>query len=413
MSYSTALSIYLALIVCVSAGKIKSFDYGNVKPLRLRHVLPEVNMNVSQMIQYNGYPVENHDVITKDGYILSIQRIPYGRHGRCKDVDSKPVIFLQHGLLCSSTNWVANLPDESFAFIAADSCFDVWLGNVRGNTYGKRHVKYPIHSDEFWDFSFDEMAKYDLPAMINYTLKTTGHETLYYAGHSQGTMIGFIEFSRNPDLIKKVKTFYALAPVSTVTYMGGAFKWLSYFTPEFEEFFKIFGIRDFFPSNEILRILSELICGHKVVRDVCSDILFLIAGVDTKQLNETRMPIYISHTPAGTSVKNMVHFAQLHKSKKFQMYDYGSVQKNKLHYGQGSPPEYNVSAVDVPSALYWGGKDVLADPRDVKSLMTKLPNQLYNKYLPPWNHLDFIWALDSGNLVYRDVIMHIKSQEKK
>ena len=106
------------------------------------------------MIAYNGYPVENHDVITDDGYILRIQHIPYGRNGKCKDVKSKPVIFLQHGLLCSSSNWVANLPDESFGFIAADSCFDVWLGNVRGNTYGKRHVKYPVHSKEFWDFRY-------------------------------------------------------------------------------------------------------------------------------------------------------------------------------------------------------------------------------------------------------------------
>jgi len=104
------------------------------------------------MITYNGYPVESHDVITDDGYILSVQRIPYGRHDNCKNVTSKPVVFLQHGLLASATNWVTNLPNESFGFVLADKCFDVWLGNMRGNTYCRRHVKYSVKSSEFWDF---------------------------------------------------------------------------------------------------------------------------------------------------------------------------------------------------------------------------------------------------------------------
>lgn len=42
----------------------------------------------------------------------------------------------------------------------------------------------------FLYYSYDEMAEYDLPAVVDFILKKTGQEQLYYVGHSQGTTIG-------------------------------------------------------------------------------------------------------------------------------------------------------------------------------------------------------------------------------
>ena len=49
------------------------------------------------------------------------------------------------------------------------------------------------------------MAKYDLPASINYALSVAKQKQLFYVGHSQGTSIAFAGFGQNPDLAKKLR----------------------------------------------------------------------------------------------------------------------------------------------------------------------------------------------------------------
>jgi len=52
--------------------------------------------------------------------------------------------------------------------------------------------------------SWDEMSHYDLPAMLNYVLRVTGRQQVYYIGHSQGTLIAFAQLSHDRVLANKV-----------------------------------------------------------------------------------------------------------------------------------------------------------------------------------------------------------------
>ena len=102
----------------------------------------------------------------------------------------KPAILLQHGILSSSETYILN-GEDSAAFKFADDGYDIWLGNNRGSIYSRKHETLDADKvcdqEQFFDYSFVELGKYDAPAQIDYILEQTGNEKLTYVGHSQGT----------------------------------------------------------------------------------------------------------------------------------------------------------------------------------------------------------------------------------
>jgi len=63
--------------------------------------------------------------------------------------------------------------------------------------------------------------------MIDYVLRVTNQSDLFYAGHSQGTIMGFAGFTFNQSLASHIRAFFALAPVTTVKNISGAFRVIS------------------------------------------------------------------------------------------------------------------------------------------------------------------------------------------
>lgn len=96
-----------------------------------------------------------------------------------------------------------------------DEGYDVWMGNVRGNTFSRNHtVLNPDNDSQFWNYSFHEVGIYDLPAVIDYVLKQTKKTQLYYIGQSQGSTSMFVMLSLKPEYNVKIKTYISLAPIA-------------------------------------------------------------------------------------------------------------------------------------------------------------------------------------------------------
>jgi len=369
---------------------------------------PDVGKSMTAICIARGYTsIEEHYVTTQDGYILGMFRIPQGLPGTPGGVKKtgKPVVLLQHGLLDSSYTWVNNFETESLAFILADLGYDVWMGNSRGNFYSTAHRTLNPDTPAFWDFSWDEMAQYDMPANIAYVLGSTGRDTLSYVGHSQGTIQAFAGLSVNQTVAAKINLFAALAPVAYVNNQKSVV--ISLLADlDLVAIFELFGDMSFLPDASILQKLDPAICS--LLPSGCDVLLELLCG-PSNNLNNSRIDVYVSETPAGTSVKNMAHWSQGVTADAFQMFDYGCdilSCPNEQHYNQKTPPVYHLANITTPTALFFGDEDYLADVKDVQRILeeTKPGVIVYTSQLPTFAHLDYTWAVNANTMVYADLV---------
>lgn len=117
------------------------------------------------------------------------------------------------------------------------------------------------------------------------------------------------------------------------------------------------------------------------------------------------LPVMLSHTPAGSSTRQFIHFSQLHTSGIFQQFDYGSI-RNMIVYGSSTPPKYNLSLVDVPITIWYGETDSTINRIDLDRLLGELGNGISVNRVDTdlFNHLDFVWGTKAAYYIYNPVI---------
>ena len=174
----------------------------------------DMDLNTQEMAEAHGYPCENFTAVTPDGYILRLFRI-FGHKNEpieeARKHKRQPVI-LQHGLVDTSDLWLIN-ENPALGYLLADADFDVWMTNFRGNHYSRAHSTLSPSDKAFWNFSVDELIKYDLKTMLSKVIEVTGFEKIHYAGHSMGGGTILAAATRDPEFFgKHLKTVVGLAP---------------------------------------------------------------------------------------------------------------------------------------------------------------------------------------------------------
>ncbi|XP_062550414.1 lipase 1-like isoform X2 [Armigeres subalbatus] len=358
------------------------------------------SLTTPQIITKYGYKAETHRIETYDGYIVEMHRLTVSPSSGKFD-PRKPPVLMMHGLLGSSADWIMIGPHNGLSYLLSDRGYDVWLGNARGNRYSREHTYLTADMTEYWDFTWHEIGVYDVPAMIDYVLKVRNFTKLHYVGYSQGTTAFLVMTSSMPKYNEKIIKLHAMAPAAYMSHLNNpVFRYLSSHLSTITNLVSALGVNQFMPASPMFPQIASAICSKSVQQ--CFNIMFVLSVGEYKNLNPQIIPILVGHIPAGASAKQIFHYAQEITSGHFRQYDYG-VDNNTEIYHRLDPPDYDLSKVLTPVAIYYSLSDQLAHPSNVGRLAQELPNLVSLNQLPnpAFSHMDFILSTNAKDELYQ------------
>eukprot|EP01116_Phalansterium_solitarium_P000808 TRINITY_DN10665_c0_g1_i1.p1 TRINITY_DN10665_c0_g1~~TRINITY_DN10665_c0_g1_i1.p1 ORF type:complete len:440 (-),score=155.33 TRINITY_DN10665_c0_g1_i1:337-1656(-) len=356
--------------------------------------LPDYDADFIEMARNRGYSAEQHYLVTSDGYVLCLHRLT--PLSGAPEPGSREVVFLQHGLMQCSESWIASERDNALPCMLVDHGYDVWLGNNRGNRYSQKHMTVKRIDDKFWDFSLDHLATIDLPASIEYVTDFCKVSQLSYIGFSQGTAQAFACFSKLPDVADKIKVFIALAPTSRVVMhkthlinmLTGSKAWLLY---------TLFGRQAMLPESLFWRRTLSVEQFTWLI-DNCLHLLFDWKVANISQ--HRKAPLYF-HLYSMTSVRTIMHWFQIARGKRFQMFDENNLESEAELYQGYVLPAYPIDRIRTKMALFYGGLDNLPD---IAWMKETLPKGTRFTCVDNYEHLDFLWADSVVKNVYEHLL---------
>ncbi|MED6197403.1 hypothetical protein PIB30_056198 [Stylosanthes scabra] len=353
----------------------------------------------------HGYQCQELSVTTEDGYILSVQRIPEGRRAENNsgNGNNKQPVILQHGILVDGRTWLLNSPEQNLPLILADNGFDVWIANTRGTTFSRNHTSLDPSQSAYWDWTWNELASCDLPAVFDYVSSQTGGQKIHYVGHSLGTLIALASFSEGK-LVNQVKSAALLSSIAYLSHMKSRLIDLAA-RFHMDELLRILGLSEFIPKGlPVVRCLRRL-CALPGVN--CNNLLTALTGKNCC-LNSSAFDLFLINEPLSTSTKNLIHLAQVVRS--------GVLAKFK-HFGQLYSPIYNLSNIphELPLFISYGGQDALSDVLDVTTLLDYYlkvhdDNKHSVLFIKDYAHFDFVMGDNAKDILYNEVISFFNRQ---
>lgn len=372
----------------------------------------DAKLRVPQLIQKYGYKMEEHQVETEDGYLLGLYRIPGKRNST---ISKNHPVLMMHSWFSSCSDWVLIGPGNALGYLLADRGYDVWLGNARGNRYSRRHRKLRVRSKKFWDFSIHEIGYYDVPALIDYVLGKTGKQKLHYVGFSQGTIVSLVALSSRPEYNAKVIQAQLLSPAAyAYRSLSILMRLLAHMAESLAGGYTAFGSHELLPNWRYQYEFYRALCPAPQ-QLICRMLIYEVAGANPDQLDTKMLRIFLGHFPAGSGIKQFLHYAQyIRGSGIFRQFDYGGDRLNRNAYGSATVPRYNLTRVSTSVWTYYGLNDNVVNYRNVRRLERELPNLAGSYQVPDerFTHADFILSNNVKRVLYRKVIRNLEAAER-
>ncbi|XP_015834987.2 uncharacterized protein LOC100141961 [Tribolium castaneum] len=364
------------------------------------------DLKVPEIIRRSGYPFIEYKVQTKDGYILSVFRIP--------SVQQKAPVFMLHGIQSTSGIFVG-MGKHSLAFLLADAGYDVWLGNYRGTEYSEGHTHLNITQRDYWNYGVDEIALIDVPTMLNlvryYTWK---RGKIIYIGHSLGTSAAMMYACEYQEHAKEtVKLFIFMAPAYKLNNMRSPYR---VFFPLMRTALSLsnnLNIVQVFSRGYARRLTRPTCLAAPSLMLLCLSLVNLFLGPFT-QISPETVPVLFNQLPGGTSLKTLTYLSEAVRGQ-FRKFDYGG--RNLFMYGNSTPPSYNISRVEVPVFIFYASHDWATSKPDAINLYRSLPPAsrfgIYEISNLRFNHFDFLFGKEAKTLVHDKILQVIENFPNK
>lgn len=388
----------------------------------------------SEILRARGFLAHEHHFTTPDGYTIRLTRgrNPLFGEGRARGglANRVPILFV-HGILESDNVFLINsfqvrpkdlanaslsesaLAEEpaakSLPLLALQLGHEVWLMSRRGfsgsselqRAEGKAARRSPLAGllglgaglgsfaqqvalsldRRFWNFSFDEQARYDLPLAIDFVLEHTGRRRLSLVSHSAGGAIELMALSLYPELADKLESSILWSQGFSLGH-GDAFSRMLALRPLLEAY--VGPVPPTFSTGPIQAIGGLLCAGRLAQTGLCEALADLLLGASAGQ-----QPI------RPEFVNSLLYPSASHElAQNLQMVPFGQMRA----YNCG--PLYNASNIRLETmSFYVGATDTLVTPADVRATLPLL-RVPYKFHLidTAFNHNGYFYHNDNARL---------------
>lgn len=309
---------------------------------------------------------ELHHVSTDDNIEIGVWR-----HRPPSDSPSRPnPVLLVHGLGSNHRNLTLD-NQHGVAQYLNEKGFDCWAVDLRGRGASES----PSGS-----WTFDDYAKYDLPAVIDYIIDHTDSEEVHWVGHSMGGML-FYALAGSLDYSNKIASGTTLAsPID-------------------------------FPKPRMMERLGSLLHGLPIAARLrASGVItrFLVSGFrlfpkeieyflyNPDNLTENTLYKAVTLASAGTSSRVLTQFPKWFVNESWMD------ESQRVDYRAG------ISSISVPSLIIAGAADRLSPPQHIKSGYKDLGTTekrfviagKISGYQEDYSHIDLVFGSNARDEIF-------------
>ncbi|MCX7958124.1 MAG: alpha/beta hydrolase [Deltaproteobacteria bacterium] len=336
------------------------------------------NYVVKRYFEIKWLPDEIHYIKAGDGFHLAVsRRIPKQRKFR------EPVI-LCHGLGANRYNLDFNA-EYSLARRFADIGFDTYIAEMR--TVGLSSRPH-LFSESRWNIYFDDIVKYDVPAIIKNARIKSSSEQVFWVGHSLGGMIMYAAL-QNKDIENQVKSLVTISSPPVFTCQ-----------PELKRFIPMLKSAKIF-SHIKQEFWGTLFAPYLTRAIPYSEIAANMDNIETHVLK--RIFVNLATDISSTLVNQIGRWVEEGHIKD---------RSGEIDFSEG------ISVISIPVFAITGSVDLICPPEAILFLKEKMKEEqikitiagIHSGFSTDYGHGDIIFGKKAPLEIFPLITSHIESQ---